>query len=585
MARRAGYRLGARRLGARRQAPGGLPHEPLRARSTRSGRARPTGSGSRTSTAVPGRRASPSSTGRTRRSARDPDGIARVQVTHPRDGGARRRGGRCFRSRVHRIPIGIELERFSLVSRRGRERRARSARPPAGRRSSSGRSRRTGSGWGDGLEPKTIKGPDVLVAASRAVARRESATSSSCSRGRRAATSGRELERPGSRTFTGSSRIADGLAPAYHALDAYLVAVAAGGRPEERARVHGDGHSARHDPGGPGAGPRRGRPQRAPRRRRGRRRRSPRALARVHDDADVRRLAHAPGGRPRRERPRAPRTALGGAARGIRRSVEMDRERARPVRSRGGALGTAPRRRPAPGPGSASSTAGTASPSRASRSPAARPSCRSSRRAGPNTPTDFSLLYLGTTYLPRDLAPLLWLAEARREGRRQPGRRRLPGWAGDADRRAQRAAAPRGPRCRPRRSTRASSASARSDRFLGEPQRAVGDPPERRRRRLLHARCRAPVDGPACSSAATRRRSTAWSSRSRRSGTCWTRIPTRGCSSAGASSPIRSRRSRRLGLAAAVELTGRYAQREAPDVFRSAHVLLHTKVNDPARPR
>ena len=37
----------------------------------------------------------------------------------------------------------------------------------------------------------------------------------------------------------------------------------------------------------------------------------------------------------------------------------------------------------------------------------------------------------------------------------------------------------------------------------------------------------------------------------------------------------------RLGLGSAIELTGRYAQREAPDVYRRAHVLLHTKVNDP----
>ena len=36
-----------------------------------------------------------------------------------------------------------------------------------------------------------------------------------------------------------------------------------------------------------------------------------------------------------------------------------------------------------------------------------------------------------------------------------------------------------------------------------------------------------------------------------------------------------------LGVRGHVELTGRYAQREAPGVFRRAHVLLHTKVNDP----
>ena len=38
---------------------------------------------------------------------------------------------------------------------------------------------------------------------------------------------------------------------------------------------------------------------------------------------------------------------------------------------------------------------------------------------------------------------------------------------------------------------------------------------------------------------------------------------------------------RRLGLGTAVDFTGAYTQVEAPDVFRRAHVLLHTKVNDP----
>lgn len=36
-----------------------------------------------------------------------------------------------------------------------------------------------------------------------------------------------------------------------------------------------------------------------------------------------------------------------------------------------------------------------------------------------------------------------------------------------------------------------------------------------------------------------------------------------------------------LGLSGAVEFVGRYAQGDAPALFRRAHVLLHTKVNDP----
>ncbi len=36
-----------------------------------------------------------------------------------------------------------------------------------------------------------------------------------------------------------------------------------------------------------------------------------------------------------------------------------------------------------------------------------------------------------------------------------------------------------------------------------------------------------------------------------------------------------------LGLRGRVHLLGEYAQRDAPEVFRRAHLLLHTKVNDP----
>jgi glycosyltransferase involved in cell wall biosynthesis len=36
-----------------------------------------------------------------------------------------------------------------------------------------------------------------------------------------------------------------------------------------------------------------------------------------------------------------------------------------------------------------------------------------------------------------------------------------------------------------------------------------------------------------------------------------------------------------LGVADRVMFTGRYAQRDAPSVYRRAHVLLHPKVNDP----
>lgn len=66
--------------------------------------------------------------------------------------------------KVHRIPIGIDVETFPL---RGSTSRA-DARRSLGLPESAfvaGSFQKDGVGWGDGLEPKLIKGPDVLLAA------------------------------------------------------------------------------------------------------------------------------------------------------------------------------------------------------------------------------------------------------------------------------------------------------------------------------------------------------------------------------------------------------------------------------------
>ena len=147
----------------------------------------------------------------------------------------------------------------------------------------------------------------------------------------------------------------------------------------------------------------------------------------------------------------------------------------------------------------------------------------------PNHPTDFSLLYLGTTYLPRDLRPLLWVA--RRRGApivvNQDGVA-YPGWAGDRTdelnvplRRAVLAAD---------HVVYQSAFSKRSsDAFLGEPPGSWEILPtpstwsaSRRARRL--------PTGPSSCSAATRRRRTGSSSDSRPSGTCSTSIRAPACS-------------------------------------------------------
>jgi glycosyltransferase involved in cell wall biosynthesis len=91
------------------------------------------------------------------------DEIDRVQVTNSAmeelvlDSG-------LARSKVHRIPIGIDVEAFSL---RDPDMVA-DARRSFGLAESAfvvGSFQKDGVGWGEGLEPKLIKGPDVLLAA------------------------------------------------------------------------------------------------------------------------------------------------------------------------------------------------------------------------------------------------------------------------------------------------------------------------------------------------------------------------------------------------------------------------------------
>jgi glycosyltransferase involved in cell wall biosynthesis len=198
----------------------------------------------------------------------------------------------------------------------------------------------------------------------------------------------------------------------------------------------------------------------------------------------------------------------------------------------------------------------------------------------PNRPSDFSLLYLGTTYLPRDLRPLLWLA-GRRGARvvvNQDGVA-YPGWAGERTdelnlplRRALHAAD---------HVVYQSEFSRRSsDEFLGPPggswevlPNAVdidrftpGTPP---------------ADGPVVllggdQTQAYRLELGLESFRHVLDAHPSARLLVSGRLVSDPAPTLR-----RLSLERAVDFLGRYSQDAAPDVFRRAHVLLHTKVNDP----
>ena len=198
----------------------------------------------------------------------------------------------------------------------------------------------------------------------------------------------------------------------------------------------------------------------------------------------------------------------------------------------------------------------------------------------PNRPTDFSLLYLGTTYLPRDLRPLLWLAGRRRAPIvvNQDGVA-YPGWAGDRTdelnvplRRAVLAAD---------HVVYQSAFSKRSsDAFLGEPRGAWEILPNAVDVDQF-APGTVPPDGPVVllggdQTQAYRLELGLETFRRVRDEHPDARLLVAGrlVSDPG---PALSR----LGLAGSVEFVGRYSQAAAPAIVRRAHVLLHTKVNDP----
>jgi glycosyltransferase involved in cell wall biosynthesis len=198
----------------------------------------------------------------------------------------------------------------------------------------------------------------------------------------------------------------------------------------------------------------------------------------------------------------------------------------------------------------------------------------------PNRPRDFSLLYLGTTYLPRDLRPLLWIA--RRRGARivvnQDGVA-YPGWAGE---RTEELNMPL------RRTLHAADhvlyqsefSKRSSDLFLGEPSGSweilpnavdvdvfTPGPP--------------PVDGPVVLLGGDQTQEYRLELAFETFRHLLDVQPTARLAVSGRLVSDPHTTLRRLRLEQAVDFLGRYTQAEAPGVFRRAHVLLHTKVNDP----
>ena len=119
---------------------------------------------------------------------RRPDRISRVQVTHSEMRDLVLSAG-VEPDRVFEIRLGIDIENFPLVDaeRRGAARRELGLPETA---FVVGSFQKDGVGWGEGLEPKLVKGPDVFVAAVERLRAAATRDCTSCSPARLAATSG-----------------------------------------------------------------------------------------------------------------------------------------------------------------------------------------------------------------------------------------------------------------------------------------------------------------------------------------------------------------------------------------------------------
>ena len=199
----------------------------------------------------------------------------------------------------------------------------------------------------------------------------------------------------------------------------------------------------------------------------------------------------------------------------------------------------------------------------------------------PNSPTDFSILYLGTTWLPRDLGPLLRVS--RRRGAaivvNQDGVA-YPGWAGE---RTDALNEPLG------KAVLAvdhvvyqSEFSKRSaDEFLGEPAGSWEILPNAVDTEHFTPAEAPPSGGPILLLGGDQTQEYRLELALRTLAALrQTESDARLLVTGRLVSPIEPLLDE-LGLRSHVHLLGEYAQRDAPAVFRRAHVLLHTKVQDP----
>jgi glycosyltransferase involved in cell wall biosynthesis len=199
----------------------------------------------------------------------------------------------------------------------------------------------------------------------------------------------------------------------------------------------------------------------------------------------------------------------------------------------------------------------------------------------PNHPTDFTLLYLGSTWLPRDLRPLLRLA--RRRGVpivvNQSGVA-YPGWAGDETEAVNRPF---------RRALLAADHVLYQSEFCKRSADEVLGRPHGSWEVLYNAvdvehftPSKEPPDGgPILLLAGDQTQAYRLELALRTFARIRDSEPDATLLVTGRLVIPAAPLVEELGLTGRVEILGRYTQRDAPAIFRRAHVLLHTKVKDP----
>jgi glycosyltransferase involved in cell wall biosynthesis len=194
----------------------------------------------------------------------------------------------------------------------------------------------------------------------------------------------------------------------------------------------------------------------------------------------------------------------------------------------------------------------------------------------PNDPAGFSLLYLGSTWLPRDLAPVLWVARRRHAPVvvNQSGVA-YPGWAGEATERINRPF---------RRALLAADHVLYQSEFCRESAEQFLGTPRGSWEVLYNAvdvEHFAPDGPPPDGSMLLLGGDQTQAYRLETALRTLSHLPDARLIVTGRLVCDPQPLLHEVGVAERVEFAGRYAQSEAPALFRRAHLLLHTKVKDP----